>query len=202
VAPIVVGVATIAAIGWAGYQLYNGGARAIIESLSHAGSGTMTKGDARVFGKIVGAIVTLKLMPGALAAGFESGSAKGIATRTTIQKVGLPEPQSIAATVGELEAPKIEYTIDEKSAGHIFRAKENHVLDTPANRALMIDVASNPENVAGLDKYGSEWAQQIRSDGSQVWTQSRGGVIRNAGINEVPRPFNADTGFSSLTRGW
>jgi len=69
---------------------------------------------------------------------------------------------------------------------HIFRNRPGHIADTPANRQLLQDVASNPANRVGTDMYGTTWWSRNRSDGSQVWVRTRGGVIQNGGVNPAP----------------
>ncbi len=66
-------------------------------------------------------------------------------------------------------APKA--IIYEKNRRHIFRDSSGHILsDTPQNRQLMINTASNPRNYLGQDKFGNMWHAEIRSDGTQIWT--------------------------------
>lgn len=79
---------------------------------------------------------------------------------------------------------------------HIFRRKNGHIPDTPANRKLLEDVANNEENYMGVDKYGNEWYSRIQSDGSQVWVNTRNGIIQNGGVNNPPKIWNPDTGYS------
>lgn len=79
---------------------------------------------------------------------------------------------------------------------HIFRNKEGHLSDTPENRQLLKDVASDINNRLDIDSRGNEWYVKILSDGKQVWAVVRNNVIRNGGINDIPRPFNKQTGLS------
>lgn len=79
---------------------------------------------------------------------------------------------------------------------HIFRDRKGHISDTPSNRKLLEDVANNKENYMGTDKYGNEWYSQTQSDGSQVWAITRDGTIQNGGINNPPKIWNSDTGYS------
>lgn len=74
--------------------------------------------------------------------------------------------------------------------------KTGHIPDTPANRKLLEDVASNNENYMCMDKYGNAWYSQMQSDGSQVWVNTRNGIIQNGGINNPPKIWNSDTGYS------
>lgn len=90
--------------------------------------------------------------------------------------------------------------IDPKRVNHIFRNKKGHISDTPKNRKLLEKVANDPETTLGKDKFGNVWSAKIRSDGSQVWTQSRDGKIINGGINEIPQSFNSETGLSAPTK--
>jgi hypothetical protein len=72
---------------------------------------------------------------------------------------------------------------------HIFRNAPNHLADTPANRQLLVDVASNSANRLGVDRFGNVWSTLTRADGTQVWVATRNGVIQNGGLNQVPRAF-------------
>jgi len=85
--------------------------------------------------------------------------------------------------------------IDETDAAHIFRQAAGHVPDTPANRELLLSTLALP-NFLGQDRFGNSWYARALSDGRQVWVQSRGNRIRNGGVNDAPRTFNALTGLS------
>jgi filamentous hemagglutinin len=93
---------------------------------------------------------------------------------------------------------KIDF--DEGSLKHIFRDAPGHLPDTPASRKLLRDTSSNKEIYLGKDKYGNDWCEETRSDGSQVWVLVRNGKIRNGGLNPTPRTFNPQTGLSSPTK--
>jgi filamentous hemagglutinin len=69
--------------------------------------------------------------------------------------------------------------------------------DTPGNRQLLIDKASDSSNYLGMDKYGNEWYAQILPDGRQGWVQVRGNQIRNGGINDPPKPWDPNSGLSA-----
>jgi len=79
---------------------------------------------------------------------------------------------------------------------HIFREAPGHVADTPANRVLIQGVADDAAATLGTDKFGNVWAARTLGDGTQVWVQTRNGVIQNAGINQTPRAFNPEMGLS------
>lgn len=40
------------------------------------------------------------------------------------------------------------------------------------------------------------WYFQMQSDGSQVWVTTRDGTIQNGGVNNPPKTWNPDTGYS------
>ena len=83
---------------------------------------------------------------------------------------------------------------------HIFRDKEGHLLNTPDNIKLLLDMALKAKNYAGqtiIEKTGTikYWYSQILPDGRQLWAWAKDGLIRDGGINKMPRPFDLDTGF-------
>ena len=84
-------------------------------------------------------------------------------------------------------------TIDETRIRHIFRrAAGRFSQDTLVNRQALIDVAGNPRNYIGTDRFGTEWFVEVRPDGTQVWAHVRGGKITNGGLNLAPQEFNLD----------
>jgi len=92
-------------------------------------------------------------------------------------------------------------TIPDSAARHIFRNSEGHRPDdTPGNRQLLIDTASDSSYYLGTDRYGNEWYAQVLPDGRQAWVKVRGNQIRNGGINDTPIPWDPNTGLSSPTR--
>ena len=98
--------------------------------------------------------------------------------------------------MGPAAAPKNTLPSNDSQIKHIFREKTGHISDTPDNRKLLENVANKKENYMGTDKYGNEWYSQMQSDGSQVWATTRNGTIQNGGINNPPKIWNADTGYS------
>ena len=96
---------------------------------------------------------------------------------------------------GDSETPKNKIPDNDSTTGHIFRDAEGHIPDTPENRALLEDVANDPANFRGTDKYGNEWYTKTQSDGSQVWVESRNGNIFEGGVNDIPKPWNSNTGL-------
>ena len=72
--------------------------------------------------------------------------------------------------------------------GHIFKPSHN-LIDTVANRQLIIDVANNPASRQGIDRFGNVWSAATQVDGTQVWVSTRNGIIQNAGVNISPETF-------------
>jgi len=83
------------------------------------------------------------------------------------------------------------FPTDPSKVGHIFRSKYGHFQDdTPANRQLITDTATD-SNKVGTDNYGKVWYAQTLSNGQQVWVWARDNIITNAGVNNTPR-YNWD----------
>lgn len=102
---------------------------------------------------------------------------------------------------GVLRVPVAALT--DNRATKIFGTRDGHIADTPANRDLSTSIANDPTTTLGLDKYGTMWSAQIQPDGSHVWVQTRNGLIWNGGINNIPIPYNSETGLAALARpGW
>ena len=80
---------------------------------------------------------------------------------------------------------------------HIFRNAKGHLPDTPTNRMLIENTANNPKNYLGIDSKGTSWYAQMQADGSQIWVQTYNGIITNAGLNEIPRIFNPQSGLNN-----
>jgi hypothetical protein len=112
------------------------------------------------------------------------------------------EPEESAITTEVLDETGVEAgstesaTILESNAGHIFRDAPGHMTDTPISRQLLIETTSNQRNLLGMDKFGNQWFARTLPNGQQIWASVRGNIIRNGGLNESPRGFNANTGLS------
>jgi len=90
----------------------------------------------------------------------------------------------------------VSFPENDSQIRHIFRDAPGHLPDTPQNRQALIDLANDPSTTLGRDRFGNEWSAQIQNDGSQLWVQTRNGVIINGGSNSSPRQFNPQTGLS------
>lgn len=72
---------------------------------------------------------------------------------------------------------------------HIFRNAIGHLTDTPANRQLLLDTSNNSENNLGTNRFGNTVFVSIQADGTQVWVETRNGIIQNGGVNNPPRKW-------------
>jgi len=94
------------------------------------------------------------------------------------------------------EAKNVKIDFFKNNLQHIFRNEEGHLFDTPANRKLLIETASDIKNFLCRDKHGNAWYAKILPNGKQVWVSMRDNCIRNAGLNETIQTFNKETGLS------
>ncbi|MCL5875171.1 MAG: hypothetical protein M1114_02235 [Candidatus Dependentiae bacterium] len=119
----------------------------------------------------------------------ESGQQNDSIKQSDIPPQPSPDPE-------DPEKESSDIKIDEKSAKHMFGNREGHIPDTPANRELLLSVANSAANFLGHDEYGNAWYAKILETGKQVWVQVWGKLIRNGGINNIPKLFNSKTGLS------
>ena len=80
---------------------------------------------------------------------------------------------------------------------HILRNSKGHISDTGANRALLTSVANDKGNYMGTDQFGNRWYSRLQSDGSQIWVETRNGIIREGGVNNPPKTWDPNTGYNS-----
>lgn len=95
----------------------------------------------------------------------------------------------------------VDVKFNEPNKAHIFGDRPGHLVDTPENRKLIIDLVQDVRNFLLRDKlYGKLWYAKTLSNGTQLWAEVINGVIRNCGINEVPREVNTETGLAQPFR--
>ena len=85
----------------------------------------------------------------------------------------------------------------EGKAGHIFDSgkmiKGHFPVDTPANREKILNIARNPANQVGTDKFGNTIYMKTQPDGKQIWVEVRSnGMVNNGGVNYLPKRWVAD----------
>nr|WP_242628957.1 hemagglutinin repeat-containing protein [Xanthomonas oryzae] len=98
------------------------------------------------------------------------------------------------------DAGIVEFPSNDAQVKHIFRNKSGHLADSPESRKLLVGVAQDSSNKLGIDAFGTQWFAKNQVDGTQVWVTIRNGIIQNAGVNKVPRTFDARTGLSRPTK--
>lgn len=91
---------------------------------------------------------------------------------------------------------KIKFPEDDSQVKHILRAENGHLSYTKENMQLLLDLANDIRYYHGKDKRGLEWSYKTLDDGTQLWVQSREGIIQNGGLNDPPHPWSERTGLS------
>ncbi len=100
--------------------------------------------------------------------------------------------QKLAQEVKQAVENEITFSND---TPHIFRNENGHLFDTPQNRKLLLDTATDPKNFLGCDQYATKWYAKMLPDGKQLWVSVRDGIVRNGGLNNTAREFNSKTGL-------
>lgn len=72
---------------------------------------------------------------------------------------------------------------------HMFRKGAGHLPDTPENRNIIANVASNKDNYIGTDRNSNRWYASSSKNG-QYWVKVRNGIVVDCGLNNPPRPIN------------
>ena len=76
-----------------------------------------------------------------------------------------------------------------KLAGHIFSNKAGKLIDNVANRKLITNLTNNSKHLQGIDKYGKSWYAHTLDNGTQIYSYTRNGIVKGAGINQTPVNF-------------
>lgn len=65
---------------------------------------------------------------------------------------------------------------------HIMRSSEGHLVDTPQNRKLIVDMTNEKEAYLGINIHGNEvYSKTV--NGIQYWAYVRNDIIQDAGAN-------------------
>jgi len=124
--------------------------------------------------------------------GKEPGKGPNFSWEATIPAV-IDKAEKEVEAVGD---NVIRFTENNSMLNHMFRNSDGHIaLDTPENRSLVESIIKDKVNFFGKDKYGTGWFAKIMEDGTQVWAKVRGNVIRDGGINKIPKVWDPQTGF-------
>ena len=65
---------------------------------------------------------------------------------------------------------------------HIMRNSEGHLIDTPHNRKIIVDMTNEKSSFVGINKFGNEvYSKTV--NGVQYWAYVRNDIIQDAGAN-------------------
>ncbi len=96
--------------------------------------------------------------------------------------------------IGDLSRVDVEFRDGNKT--HIFDDRPGHIIDTPENRARIMNLVKDINNFGTKDRHGKLWFGKILPDGTQLWAHVINDVITNCGLNEVPIECNKESGYS------
>lgn len=112
---------------------------------------------------------------------------------TWIDKNGVARPVS--------DLINLDFELNENNKKHIFDDREGHLIDTPENRELIMDLVKDVKNFLLQDeRHGKLWFAKTLPNGKQIWAEAIDNVIRNCGINDIPREANSETGLAQQNR--
>lgn len=90
---------------------------------------------------------------------------------------------------------KVKLPKNDSQLKHIFRDSPGHLLDTPENRKMLLDLANNPKYHVGKDMWECEWHIRINQDGTQDYTREYNLTITEGGKNLIPLSWDEETGL-------
>ena len=160
----------------------------VSDELNSVKNASLFSGEATA-GSLEGQIIASEVSGGGQAVLKEAGIAEVRVGGTTQTQIVKNEQVTTVAVKGCENLTRGEVKFFENNLKHIFRESPGHLADTPINRQLLIDTASNPQNYLGKDRFGNEWYSKTLENGTQTWVEVRNGLIRNAGLNKVPDVF-------------
>ena len=96
---------------------------------------------------------------------------------------------------GDLSEVNVKFTDNSR---HMFDNREGHRPDSPEFRAEIMDTVKNVKNYHGSDINNNDWYSEILFDGTQRWALVCKNIIKNGGINEIPKEYNPISGLSKL----
>ena len=79
---------------------------------------------------------------------------------------------------------------------HLFRNGTGHLIDTPENRKLIIDLTEDMSNYVGNGVYNTMWFSKTTLDG-QLWASVRNGIVQDCGINKTHKKYIEGKGIKS-----
>lgn len=97
---------------------------------------------------------------------------------------------------GDLSNVNVKFT---DNSQHMFDDREGHRPDSLEFRAEIIATVKNVKNYHGSDINNNDWYSEILSDGTQRWALVCKNIIKNGGINDIPKEYNPISGLSRLT---
>ncbi len=97
---------------------------------------------------------------------------------------------------GDLSNVNVKFT---NNSEHMFDDREGHRSDSPEFRAEIMMTVKNVKNYHGSDVNNNDWYSEMLFDGTQRWALVCKDIIKNGGINDMPKEYNPISGLSKLS---